>query len=211
MAIRSRSAKRLAARGRACGPRKVKNFRDRYQTGRTGRRWYQRGVRPSGIRDRRHEAVYLFGAACPERDTAIGLVLPVVSTAAMQAFLDELAMHIADGAHAVVIMDRAARDGLLAIAPPVMDWPPAGAGWHCAIDLAVPDNITPVFLPPYSPELNAIERLWLYIKERFLSHRLWNTYDDIIDTVCNAWNSVRNEPGRIRSLCSLDWAKSVSH
>ncbi|MEZ5825089.1 MAG: hypothetical protein R3C97_10220 [Geminicoccaceae bacterium] len=77
------------------------------QTGHNGRRWFQRGVRPSGIRDQRHEAVYLFGAACPERDTANGLVLRVVSTAATQAFLDELAMHIADDAHAVVIMDRA--------------------------------------------------------------------------------------------------------
>ncbi|MEZ5823876.1 MAG: transposase [Geminicoccaceae bacterium] len=97
------------------------------QTGRNGRRWIPARRPPVGIRDRRHEAVYLFGAACPERDTAIGLVLPVVSTAAMQAFLDELATHVEDGAHAVVIMDRAARDGLLAIAPPVMDRPPAGA------------------------------------------------------------------------------------
>ena len=119
----------------------------------------------------------------------MGLVLPVVSTAAMQAFLDELATHVADDAQAVVIMDR--------------------AGWHCANHLVIPDNITPVFLPPYSPELNAIECLWLYMKERFLSHRLWHTYDDIVDEVCEAWNRVRAKPGRISSLCSLDWAVTV--
>ena len=73
----------------------------------------------------------------------------------------------------------------------------------------IPANLTPVFLPPYSPELNAIERLWLYLRERFLSHRLWPTYDDILDACCRAWTSLRAEAGRIRSLCSFDWLKTV--
>ena len=105
----------------------------------------------------------------------------------MQLMLDELGRAVAPGAHAVVIMDR--------------------AGWHCAKDLIVPANITPVFLPAYSPELNAIERLWLYLKERFLSHRLWPAYDDIVDACCRAWNTARAEAGRIRSLCDTKPAK----
>jgi transposase len=63
---------------------------------------------------------------------------------------------------------------------------------------------------PYSPELNAIERLWLYLRERFLSHRLWPTYHHILDACCRAWTTVRAEAGRIRSLCSYDWAKVVT-
>jgi hypothetical protein len=132
---------------------------------------------------------YLFGAACPERDAAFGLVLPIVSTGAMQAFLDQFSEEIATEAHALLVMDR--------------------AGWHCANDLVVPDNITPVFLPPYSPELNSIERLWLHLKERFLSHRLWADYDAIVDAVCRAWKRVTNDTGRIKSLCSIDWARTV--
>src|SRR6478609_471082 len=58
------------------------------QTGRTCRRWFEKGIRPRGRRDLRHEAVYLFGAACPERDHGVALVLPEVSAAAMQAMLD---------------------------------------------------------------------------------------------------------------------------
>jgi transposase len=50
------------------------------------------------------------------------------------------------------------------------------AGWHIASDLVVPANLTPLFLSPYSPELNAIERVWLYLRERFLSHRLRPSY-----------------------------------
>ena len=106
------------------------------QTGRVCRRWSQKGLRPRGVRDLRHQAVYLFGAVCPKRDAGVALVLPTVSAAAMQAMLDELAQAVSPGAHAVVLMDR--------------------AGWHIAKTLALPGNITPLFLPPYSPELNAI-------------------------------------------------------
>jgi hypothetical protein len=146
-------------------------------------------MRPRGLRDLRHQAVYLLGAVCPGRDAGVALVLPAVSAAAMQAMLDELGQAVAPGAHAVVLMDR--------------------AGWHIAKELAVPANLTPLFLPPYSPELNAIERVWLYLRERFLSHRRWPTSDDILDACCDAWNALVNETGRIRSLCALDWATTV--
>jgi transposase len=107
----------------------------------------------------------------------------------MQAMLDELSQAVTPGAHALVIMDR--------------------AGWHIAGELIVPDNLTPVFLPPYSPELNAIERVWLFLRERFLSHRLFRTYRDILDACCRAWNALLAESDHIRSLCSLDWAKPI--
>ena len=147
-------------------------------------------MRPRGIRDRRHQAVDLFGAVCPERDAGVALVLPAVSAAAMQAMLDERGQAVRPGARAIVLMDR--------------------AGWHIAQDLAGPPHLTPLFLPPYSPELNAIERVWLYLRERFLSERLWRTYEDILDACCQAWNALLEETGRIRSLRSLDWAQPVS-
>ncbi len=48
-----------------------------------------------------------------------------------------------------------------------------GAGWHIAADIAVPANVSLIFLPPYSPSLNPVERIWLYLRERFLSLRLF--------------------------------------
>ncbi len=104
----------------------------------------------------------------------------------MQAMLDELSQAVASDAHAVVLMDR--------------------AGWHIATDLAVPANLTPLFLPPYSPELNAIERVWLYLRERYLSHRLWPSYDDILGACCAAWNALLDETDRIQSLATFTWA-----
>jgi len=46
-------------------------------------------------------------------------------------------------------------------------------GWHISQSLTIPTNPTPIFLPPYSSELNAIERLWVHLRERFLSHCLF--------------------------------------
>jgi transposase len=84
------------------------------------------------------------------------------------------------------------------------------AAWHLAKDLIIPGNLRLVFLPAYAPELNPIERVWLYLRERFLSERLWPTYDDILAACCRAWNTLLAEAGRIRSLCATDWARTVT-
>ena len=67
-----------------------------------------------------------------------------------------------------------------------------------------------VFLPPYSPELNPIERLWLHLRDNCLYHCVFQTTEGIIDTCCEAWNWLLAETGRIRSLCSYLWLEQVS-
>ena len=64
------------------------------------------------------------------------------------------------------------------------------AGWHGSRDLQVPSNVTLVPLPPYAPELNPVERVWLYLRERFLSHRLLDSNAAIVDACCQAWNAL---------------------
>ncbi|QKX02959.1 hypothetical protein GOY07_01930 [Wolbachia endosymbiont of Litomosoides sigmodontis] len=41
--------------------------------------------------------------------------------------------------------------------------------------MKVPKNIKIIYLLPYSPELNPIERLWLYIKQNILCNKVYNT------------------------------------
>jgi transposase len=114
-------------------------------------------------------------------------VLPAVCTAAMNAFLRRFAATLLEDEHAVMVLD--------------------GAGWHSGRDLAVPDNVTLLSAPPYSPELNPVERVWLYLRERHLSHRVHEAYAEIIDALCNAW--LKLTPERLRSLCSYPWIKQV--
>jgi len=66
-----------------------------------------------------------------------------------------------------------------------------------------------VFLPPYSPEPNAMERVRLHLRERFLSLRLFADLDAILDGCCDAWNRTTAEPGRLASLTDYDYLQSV--
>jgi hypothetical protein len=65
------------------------------------RQWARRGTRPSQPADQRYESAYLFGAICPARGVGAGLALPFADTEAMQFHIDEIASHVAKGAHAV--------------------------------------------------------------------------------------------------------------
>ncbi len=81
------------------------------------------------------------------------------------------------------------------------------AGWHRARKLVVPSNVTLVWLPPYSPQLNPVERVWLFLRERHLSHRLLNTYTAIVDALGQAWNTLTAE--RLHSLTSYPYLEQV--
>jgi transposase len=74
------------------------------------------------------------------------------------------------------------------------------ADWHDARALHVPETITLLPLPPASPQLNPVERVWLYLRERYLSHRMLNDYEAVLDAVCRAWNRLLDETGRLASL-----------
>ena len=150
------------------------------------RRWSKRGTRPSAPQDQRTASAYLFGAICPKAGKAAGLVLPRCTTAAMNAHLVEISQTVAPGAHAILILDK--------------------AGWHTTAKLAVPANITLVPLPPRCPELNPTENIWQYMRQNWLSNRIFEGYDDILDLCCEAWNKLVALPDTIRSIGLREWA-----
>jgi transposase len=124
--------------------------------------------------------VYLFAACRPGTDEAFALALPRATTEAMAVFLAAFAQQLETGVHAVLLLDQ--------------------AGWHCTPKLAVPDNVTLLPLPACSPELNPVERVWLYLRERFLSHRVHRDYAAVLEAACAAWNRLIQETGRLASL-----------
>lgn len=150
------------------------------------RQWAKRGTRPRQPADQRYANAHLFGAICPARGTGAGLALPQVNTEAMQLHLEKISRHVALGAHAVLLLDR--------------------AGWHTTTSLAVPANITLIFLPSRAPELNPVENIWQYMRANWLSNRIFESYDDIIDAACEAWRNLVNQPTTITSIGLRDWA-----
>jgi hypothetical protein len=95
------------------------------QQGTLTRVWARRGTRPRAPRDTRHQWAHLFGALCPARGTAAGLVLPFVNTAAMNAHLAEIARTVAPGAHAILVLDGAGCTDQPALSSPTTSccWP----------------------------------------------------------------------------------------
>jgi transposase len=150
------------------------------------RQWARRGSRPRQPADQRYESAYLFGAICPARGTGAALALPYADTEAMQLHLEEVARMVRRGAHAVLLLDR--------------------AGWHTSARLALPKNITLVFLPSRAPELNPVENVWQYLRQNWLSNRVFDTYDAIIEAACDAWRNLIAQPDIITSIGLRDWA-----
>ncbi len=69
----------------------------------------------------------------------------------------------------------------------------------CGRWLHVPETITLLALPPVSPALNPVERVWLYLRERYLSHRMLDDYEAVLEAVCRAWRRLLDGTGRLTS------------
>ncbi len=128
----------------------------------------------------------MFGAICPAQGKGAGIVMPRCNSEAMSMHLAEIAFRVAPGAHAVLILDQ--------------------AGWHGSAELVVPDNITLLPLPPRCPERNPVENVWQFMRDNWLSNRIFCSCDDIVDRCCFAWNKRVDQPWRIMSIGLRYWA-----
>jgi hypothetical protein len=165
-------------------------FQDEARVGQKGSLeyvWAPVGSRPTRVRDQRHDSAWLFGAWCPARAVGAAVIMPAVNAEAMNEHLKVISAQVAPGAHAVLVLD--------------------GAGWHQRGGrLVVPDNLTLLPLPAYSPELNPMENVWDYLRGNRLSHAVWDTYDAIVEACQAAWRFLISDTDRIRSLTQRDWA-----
>ncbi|MFK7873541.1 MAG: transposase, partial [Oligoflexales bacterium] len=84
--------------------------------------------------------------------------------------------------HAIIFMDR--------------------ASWHTTEALNIPENITLMPLPPYSPELNPMEQVWQRLKQYHFSNTCFKDYEDIVQACCDAWNVFCNKDAAIEKLCT---------
>ncbi|MEM4177974.1 MAG: transposase [Nitrososphaeria archaeon] len=110
-----------------------------------------------------------------------GLILPKANTESMNLHLQEISRQIKEGNYGIVVLDRAA--------------------WHTAKKLKIPSNISLLFLPPGSPELNPVENVWQYLRQNFISNLVLD-----IDVCCRAWNALSENVKRLISLTKREWA-----
>ena len=100
----------------------------------------------------------------------------------MNVFLEQMSEYLGEN-KAILVMDQAA--------------------WHTSEMLAIPKNIRIVYLPPYSPELNPVERLWQYIKNNTIKNKVYNTLEELENVICNFIKNL--DISTIKSVCSLNY------
>ena len=157
-------------------------FMDEARLGQQGtltRLWAPRGSRPTAVKQTRYEWVYLYAAVEPATGESVALLAPGVNTGTFNVFLEMLAQAANPEEHLVLIMDQ--------------------AGWHKSRRLKLPDCITALLLPPYSPELNPVENLWHHLRSHHLSNRVYEDYEHLLEAGSTAWRTLT--PEVIRSVC----------
>ena len=151
--------------------------------GTTATVWGETNSRPAVIRQTEYQWCYVFGAVNPRTGNSSALVAPSVNTELMSQHLAFIAEEAGPDAHVVLVLDQ--------------------AGWHRSKRLVVPENLTLLYLPPYSPELNAIEKLWGFIRSHYTSNRVYRDYDHLFEAACQTCREVGED--RIKSVCRTTW------
>ena len=151
--------------------------------------WADIGSCPRVIRQTNYKWTYLFGSVCPLTGQCHGCRMPYANTWIMNLYLKDFAKHLPSNTHALMVMD--------------------GAGWHNSKELQIPDNVSILLLPPYSPELNPAELIWRQLRQRKLSNRLYPTIDELEAAVDEAWLWILSQQEQLSNLCLFPWIKSA--
>lgn len=161
-------------------------FQDEARIGQQGtltRVWAERGSRPRAVRQTEYQWAYVFGAVNPFTGQSSALIAPTVNTKLMSVHLKMIAEEAGEDTQVVLVLD--------------------GAGWHKANTLKVPENMTLLFLPPYSPELMPMERVWAWMRQHDLSNRVFVDAVDIDRACAESWNKLT--PERLKTITREAW------
>lgn len=153
-----------------------------------GRRWARRGERPLIPYRMTREYLALFSSVCPQTGEISSLISPYMNTHAMSEHLKILSEEHPDTCN-VVILD--------------------GAGWHRSNELEIPDNVRLIRLPPYSPQLNPIEQIWLYLKSHFTRGAYFESLDQIESSILKGARFLLSNPSLVKSIAKPSYAHSI--
>jgi hypothetical protein len=147
-----------------------------------GRCWARKGVRVSAPVSPNYQNFYVYSGVAPLTGDAFSLFLPWVNTKMMNLYLAEMSAAFPDK-KIMLIWDQ--------------------AGWHKSNSLIVPENIVLKSLPPYSPELNPVEKLWQWLKKHICRNRLFPYLDDLMDIL--AVTLINLSPTKFMELCHCSY------
>jgi hypothetical protein len=137
------------------------------------------------VRQTQYDYLWVIAAACPATGAATGIIMPDLDTQVINLFLSEFSAQLSPDVHAVLIWD--------------------GAGFHTSGSVEVPNNVTLLRLPAYSPELNPIENLWHYLRAHYWSNRTYSDWEALKEAAVTGMLAVGTDRRRIQSVCSAPY------
>ena len=153
------------------------------QQGTTTSVWAGKGSGPTAVTQTEYEYLCVLGAVCPETGRAKWLLSSHLNASIVNEFLRQFSQTIPADEHAVMLGD--------------------GAGFHASKQLRIPDNVTVVKLPAYSPELNPIENMWHYLKSHCWSNQAYDDYDALEQAAVDAWQKVALDAALMKTVCAV--------
>jgi hypothetical protein len=150
--------------------------------------WSPVGKRPVVPSQIVREYTYAYTAACPKDGTTVSLILPDMSTECLNIFLKELSQRHPDE-HLGLVMD--------------------GASSHRSIELEVPENISLISIPPYSPELNPVENFWKELKKEGFYNTAFNNMKEVEDLLEVKLKLFGDNSASVQSVVGYDWILSA--
>lgn len=147
-------------------------------------KWVKRGSRPVQGYHGGHLRRSVIGAVGPATGQLVSLLVPHCNKEVFQVFLDTVAAEVPEQGGKTVHL--------------VLD----NASWHKSVSLDW-HHLKPVYLPPYSPDFNPIERLWQHLKGQHLAGFITAKGDELEDKILASLRDLLNQPETIRSVCSV--------
>ena len=125
---------------------------------------------------------YAYGAVEPVTGDSFFLIMPYCNTDCMEVFLQKLS-------------EEYLKDEILLVCD--------GASWHKSKGLKVPENISLLHIPPYTPEMNPIEQIWKQLRSMGFRNEIFKTLEHVIDRLCDSICRLTNDT--VRSITARQW------
>jgi len=148
--------------------------------------WSRKGRRPIALGAHRYRWFYVCTFVEPETGVSFSLLVDGLDTEVMSWILREFRawLNLEEGEEVWVVLDR--------------------AGWHVSPRLEVPEGVRLVFLPPYSPELQPVERVWPLVNEA-VANRYFHDLDEMMEVVAERWRVLERDPETLRRHTLFHW------
>lgn len=144
-------------------------------------------MRPKGTMNIGYDYGYLYVAINPSSGRAFGLILPSMTLESMKVFVKEFRRWLKesgeDEAETLLILDQ--------------------AGSHRSDKLEY-GGIEKELLPPYSLELNPIERFFQELR-RQLKNKVYESYKEVEQAVSELFKSYLARPEAVKRLTNFHW------